>query len=405
LEEAKHPQCLLLDATGVFPLFSGEQPLTDLILRELAERRLSVRVAIADTIGSAWAAARFLTNAGPAIIPAGQPDAILALPVKALRHSPPLIEKHHKLGLKTIQQVQRLDRSALKARFGSDILLRMQQLTGECRELITPCRPAPLWEVRRDLESGTSDFQVAEQLCLAVLQDLIRMLQTRHLGASELCCRLLTEDRGHHEFSLRLREATADVRHLGELLRLKLEQVTLGSALVGIHLKAEASAPLKWHELQLFAEESRQQARQLTVLLDRLSNRLGPEAVVHALPRPDPIPERALEFVPVSQTPPASMAAAGQPLLPLDRPLCLLPEPEPIQVLAIVPEGPPSVLFWEGSRKVIAKCFGPERIESGWWRGASIRRDYYRVETQEGQQFWLFRRIFDQTWFLHGKAF
>jgi protein ImuB len=279
----------------------------------------------------------------------------------------------------------------------------MQQLTGECGEWITPCRPAPLWEVRRDLETGTSDFQVVEQLCLTVLQDLIRMLQARHLGASELSCRLLTEDQSCHEFSLRLREATADVRHLGELLRLKLEQVTLGSALVGIHLKAEASAPLKWHELQLFAEESRHQARQLTVLLDRLSNRLGPEAVVYALPRSDPIPERALEFVPVSHIP--QTQAETQPLLPLDRPLCLLPEPEPIQVLAIVPDGPPSVFFLAGSRQVITQCFGPERIESGWWRGASIRRDYYRVETTEGQRFWLFRRLADQTWFLHGKAF
>lgn len=405
LEDVDPPQSLLLDVTGVCALFSGEQPLAEQILRELARWQLSVRVAIADTIGAAWAAARFLAKPGqPVLISTGQLDPVFALPVAGLRLGRPLIDKLHKLGLQTIHQVLRLDRSSLKARFGNDLLLRIEQLTGERGELMTPCRPAPVWEVRRGLEIGTTDFQIVEQMALSLLRDLIERLQTRHLGVSELCSRFLTEDRAVHEISIPLREATADLRHLGELLRLKLERLTLNSALVGIHLKAEAVSPLKWQELHLFAEESRHQARQLTVLLDRLSNRLGPQAVVYAIPGTDPIPERTLEFLPVAQSPHPSPVKADPPL-PLDRPLCLLPEPQPIEVWAVVPDGPPSALFLDGSRTTIRQCFGPERIESGWWRGSSIRRDYYRVETQDGQHFWLFRRIPDQTWFLHGKAF
>ncbi len=406
LEDSEHPQSLLLNVTGVAALFAGEEPLVEQIVRELAEQKFSVRVAIGDTIAAAWAAARFLaTDQRPAILPAGQFDPIRALPVEGLRLGPPLISKLYKLGLRSIGQVLQLERSALKARFGKDLLIRIEQLTGEREELITPCRPAPAWEIRRDLEIGTAHFQSIEQLSLALLRELLERLQTRHLGICELCYRLLMEDRTAQELALRLREATADARHLGELLRLKWERLKLNSPVVGIYLKAETVAPLKWQELLLFAEESRQQVRQLLRLLDRLSHRLGPDAVVYAVPGSDPIPERAVEFRPVSNASEFLPSKACQSLLPLDRPLCLLPEPQPIDVMAVVPDGPPSAVFLEGSRKVITQCWGPERIESGWWRGPSIRRDYYRIETQEGGRYWIFRQIPEQTWFLHGKTF
>ena len=49
-----------------------------------------------------------------------------------------------------------------------------------------------------------------------------------------------------------------------------------------------------------------------------------------------------------------------------------------------------------------SRIWGPERIQTGWWRGQSALRDYYRVETAEGQWFWLFRQLSDRRWFLHG---
>jgi protein ImuB len=51
---------------------------------------------------------------------------------------------------------------------------------------------------------------------------------------------------------------------------------------------------------------------------------------------------------------------------------------------------------------VVARHWGPERIETGWWRGRTIRRDYYRVEITSGNRFWLFRQLDDDNWFLHG---
>ena len=59
-------------------------------------------------------------------------------------------------------------------------------------------------------------------------------------------------------------------------------------------------------------------------------------------------------------------------------------------------------LAWQGRSVLIRACAGPERIETGWWGGAAARRDYYRVETESGARYWIFRDLAASTWFLHG---
>jgi protein ImuB len=76
--------------------------------------------------------------------------------------------------------------------------------------------------------------------------------------------------------------------------------------------------------------------------------------------------------------------------------------PVGVEVMSIVPDGPPLRFSWNNRQHVVTQSWGPERIETGWWRSRHIRRDYYRVETTHGQRFWLFRQIDAGTWFLHG---
>src|SRR5207302_1119296 len=83
------------------------------------------------------------------------------------------------------------------------------------------------------------------------------------------------------------------------------------------------------------------------------------------------------------------------------RPLRLR-EPAPIDVVAVVPDGPPARFTWAGVDYVVTRCWGPERIEAGWWRGDDVRRDYYVVATQLGTRLWIFRRPGDGRWWLHG---
>jgi len=77
--------------------------------------------------------------------------------------------------------------------------------------------------------------------------------------------------------------------------------------------------------------------------------------------------------------------------------------PQALEVLSISPDGPPVSFRLKGQKCEVAGSAGPERIETGWWRGRSVRRDYWRVETAAGQRFWLFRQLADGQWFLHGE--
>ena len=70
--------------------------------------------------------------------------------------------------------------------------------------------------------------------------------------------------------------------------------------------------------------------------------------------------------------------------------------------MSVMPEGPPLRFPFRGEEHRVARAWGPERIETGWWRGPPVARDYYRVATTAGRRFWLFRRLDDGRWFLHG---
>jgi protein ImuB len=85
------------------------------------------------------------------------------------------------------------------------------------------------------------------------------------------------------------------------------------------------------------------------------------------------------------------------------RPLWVFDPPQLIDVVALAIAGPPAMFHYQRRRYRVTGSCGPERIETGWWRGPSSRRDYYRVETESGQRFWLFRDLQDQRWFLHGE--
>ena len=70
--------------------------------------------------------------------------------------------------------------------------------------------------------------------------------------------------------------------------------------------------------------------------------------------------------------------------------------------MSVAPDGPPAWFRYQGREYEVSAAAGPERLETGWWRGADVRRDYFRVTTEGGQQFWVFRELKTQRWYVHG---
>jgi protein ImuB len=135
--------------------------------------------------------------------------------------------------------------------------------------------------------------------------------------------------------------------------------------------------------------------------------------VVH-LPQDTHIPERAVMAVPAQHHLAAAALAAwparaeGEPPL---RPLRLFERPEQIQVIAQVPDGPPARFVWRRAAHAVVRAEGPERVAMEWWqvKGATLTRDYFRVEDEAGLRFWLYRelmqeegRVVQPNWFMHG---
>ncbi len=146
------------------------------------------------------------------------------------------------------------------------------------------------------------------------------------------------------------------------------------------------------------------------------STRLGPGRIRRLAARDSHIPEQAQLALPALTHPAAPLRlpppAPGDPPL---RPLLLFDPPQPVEVIAEVPDGPPLRFRWQRKLLDVRRYEGPERIAAEWWRrrggeapgGGGLTRDYYRVEDQRGRRFWIFRHGLyaeraDPRWFLHG---
>ena len=408
LEDAQDPESLLLDVTGLSHLFGGEELLAHQIEQQFDHRGLSCRVAIADSIGSAWALAHCHPADGAIVVPAGQSlAAVTPLPLEALRLSPDSEALLAELGIRQIGQLLKLPRSTLSARFGAEILKRLDQLTSGRGEVIVARQPVCPLERHWLFECPTDrremiDFAI-EQLTAQLCQDV----SSQPKGILRLHCRLETERAGGSDFSIGLFRPSASPRHLLDLIRLRMESLRLAEPVVAVRMGAVSIAPLQFNQQELFNEEhSREAPRALAALVDRLSSRLGRQAVLRAWLLPDAQPEYACQYSPLAglpsrrrrpKRPAAAVPAAGQ------RPVKLYSTPAPIVVVAVAPDGPPVRFQWQGCDQRIAVTWGPERIETGWWRTRCVRRDYYRVETVQGNRFWLFRRLTDGQWFIQGE--
>ncbi len=427
-EHAAAPESLFFDVTGLGPLLGGEEALARRIVEWFRHRGLEVRLAIADTLGAAWALAHF----GPAEFSDPRPpapDPLSPLPVEALRLPGPTVDLLHQLGLYRIGQLEQLPREDLTSRFGPELLQRLDQAAGRLPETVPALVPPPEFEVRRLLEYPSTRREVIGSLLESAVGQLSQMLLRLDRGALRLDCRLDCEGTKVAELSVGLFQPTASPRHLFELIQMPLERLLLPAAVTGVCLRAPLTAPLPQRQQELFVDacEFASHGRLLASLIDRLSSRLGEKAVVRPRLVADAQPELAWRYDSLvdsrgqrrvgrkgdrpifvaghhaergrhkNRDSPQGPAAELPP-----RPLRLLRRPIPLAVVSIAPDGPPLQFTWQAREHRVADARGPERIETGWWRGRPIGRDYYRVATAAGACFWLFRRLRDAKWFLHG---
>lgn len=458
LEDGSAPQSLLLDVTGCAACFGGEDRLLQRASHEFRHHGWAVRIALADTLGAAWALAHYsvgrISNPsqsmtdGLKIRPAETEKALLPLPPAALRLSAETIYLLAQLGIDRIEALLALPRSAIPARFGPLLLQRLDQALGRMSEVIVPHRlPADI-EAAFAFEPPTPHLAVVNQALEQLLDQVHTILHARGWGARHIECRLAHEVAAPDRIELGLVRASACPKHLGMLLHTRLEQVKLAEPVSEVKLCVVQTEPLVAEQGEFFADELPLVQERLAALIDRLSNRLGKEVVTQVVLVPDHQPEYACRFEPMIGSPrrqqtgktsrrhrqqtggnrgaggsPARSAreppalrhqmeetahrqqtgeTAPEPPSVGPRPIQLWRAPVCIEVMSAVPEGPPLRIRWEGVEQRVIRSWGPERIETGWWRGGDIHRDYYIAATDRGMRFWVFRSRENGRWFVHG---
>ena len=520
IEAGESPESVMLDITGVAHLFGGEAELIAAVRRHVQRQGYTPRLAIADTLGAAWAMAHAASDT-ESIVPPGRPPVastegwtaplppvLLDLPLAALRLERSTEEVLGQLGIDRIGQLLRIPRGDLSVRFGGELLRRLDQAAGTLEE-VAPWLPPPIdLDVRQFLDFPTTDRATLHVILARLIEQLCDQLRQRRRGGMVWEYRLFSPDDPPIERQIRLVRPAASPRDVMPLIDLQLEfqpsprrrrgvRQDFSGRFPGIHqvrVHVSQSVELVDRQLRLFADDEGAAAAiprrtaalrrtairatgaalkpqavepgSLTIrspfepsataarasspsspssrdvrdelpplalahLINRLSARLGTAAVVSARLQPEPLPEQACQWRPLiaceSETPGAEaprsertsadvsrrsrrrvVTVAACPAAenppghgPLQRPLRLC-EPERLQVLETSSEGAPAAVVCDHRRHRISAAWGPERLETGWWRGSMIRRDYWRVELDDGRWLWLFQQLGDSAWFLHG---
>jgi protein ImuB len=398
---------LLLDATGAAHLFGGEDEWLASIPRELGRFGLNARAGLADTIGAAWAAARYGASAATRIAPGETRTALADYPPAALRLSSDILGDLDRLGLRRIADLAALVRASdprrgLDARFGPEPLRRLRQAFGEIDEPLDPDIPVPAMRARLTFAEPVSTPEDIARIVERLALELCAKLEAAELGLRRARLIALRADGTAAHLALGTSRPMRDAKALVRLFAEHLPKLDPGFGIDTALLDAEIASPLSLRQSVIALPDGDPDLGDLAPLVDRLINRLGAANVVRLAPFESHIPERAQIRLPALGVVPPHLRGAKPPANP--RPLRLLAWPEPIEALAELPDGPPRRFRWRKRLHDVVRAEGPERIEPEWWRAPAPPRDYFAIDDREGHRFWVYREgaAGGLRWFLHG---
>jgi len=453
---------LQVDISDTAHFFGGELSLVRTVVWMLAARRIHARAAIADTPSASWAAALFVDRVAATslhafdelqqlprsescrsallktravrglhhgrwlerqqrwvVVPPGrQRHSLKSLPLKSLQLPVGVIDSLAEVGVDSVEQLLRLPRVSLQERFGSVVTLRVSRFLGDVPDPIVPLQESESFVADHSFDMPVIGRDIESTHFRALLERLVRQclqpLVNTNRGVSSLQVRLdANECHDSAVIDVGLYKPTVQVKHLVDLVMLRFERARLPREIINVSVEVMSAETLPYRQQRLFCEATQSDASRFESLLDRLVSRLGSGAVVEPRLLADIQPEASWVATPavsvIGRKPyrsgyflGASKSRFSKPIVGPSRPTFLFSKPRLIDVSSLSTDGLPVRFRWEGRFHVVVRSRGPERIETAWWRGPTVRRDYYIFETDRGGRFWMFRGFRKRSWFLHG---
>ncbi|MEM9531399.1 MAG: DNA polymerase Y family protein [Pseudomonadota bacterium] len=304
------------------------------------------------------------------------PAGFLKLPVGACELDEETQRQLTSMGCGSLGELLKLPREGLLRRFGQPLLDYLDQLLGRRPETLPAYEPASTFASQLELSSEVGDAEALLFSVQRLLGELAQFLRARDQAVSEFELELIHSHGEHTPLKFGLLELDRDSQRLFDLTRERLQQLTLRAPVRQLVLRASRLFAFDAVAEDLF--QARAPLSELARLLERLRARLGADGVHSLGLHADHRPERGSRPWPVNEPSP-QVASPANP-----RPLWLLPRPRPLPGC---------------SGQILS---GPERIESGWWDGVDIRRDYYVVEQRRGERWWIYQDCRTRGWYLHG---
>jgi protein ImuB len=400
------PNAMVMEVGGSLKLFKGLRNLLARLKKGIEELGYAVRLSIAPTpLGATLFARAGVEN--PVNNMRELRSRLVSLPLQSLDLDTGTLTRLTNLGLHHIGDCLRMPRDGLARRFGPQLLLDLDRASGKAPDVRPRFVPPPRFTSRLLLPAAANSCEALAFATHRLLLELCGFLRTRSGGIEGLALELGHPKGPPTRVALELVSASRDAAYLHELLRLRLERLTLPGPVEAIRLHAGNIVSLPARGRNLFSADSsaidkKTKAIQIRALdwltrqslspseqpqlIERLRARLGNEAVCGLCLVPEHRPERSQRS-----------CAPGEAVAPSirygKRPLWLLLEPLPLKTRQDHP-------WLKGRLHLLA---GPERIESGWWDGEDIARDYFVAANPQGSCFWIFREHGDMPhWFLHG---
>jgi protein ImuB len=391
------PSGVLLEVGSTLRLFGGLRALQRRALALARDCGAQVRLACAPTAAAAWLLATSGSVRRRVLKAASCTRRLDALPVAAIEALLPLAPAQRELlealGVQRLGALRALPRAGLQRRFGTALARVLDRAYGDAPEVHDWFEPPERFALKRELLQRADNAEVLVAATQALLPALAGWLQRRWQAATVLVLRL-GHERGREPAPdtllwLQLSTPSRDAVQLALLWRERLQRQVLIAPVYEIELLLEAAVPDGGRPGELLALPG-QGDEERAALLDRLVARLGPQRVQRWQTLADHRPERAQRARPVHE---AITPAPADPAAP-PRPAWLLPAPEPLGHDAL---GRP-----RHGGGTLRLCSRAERIESGWFDGALVRRDYHVAEGSDHRLRWVYREHPAGGWFLHG---
>ena len=398
-----HPQALACEVRSGLKYFGGidtiHQKLKKLVEEQLQQWDLddNFLYAASPTISGSLLLARSGHNA-LVYRKENLRSALGQLPTDVLHLNREQGRRLHNMGVRYLRDIWRLPSDGVRKRFGSKFVDQLDKALGKAPEPTCNYVPPPAFITSYDLPYELENLDRVLPIVDELLAQLCDFLRRRDLSTSHLILSLLHEKRDSTDVSIGLRQASRSQQHLMLLLETHFSQLSIPSPVTAIKIEvikfdsfiAESNSLLK----EAVPGLPKQNDSSLVQFMEQLQARLGNNHIKFVSNMAQHCPEHAsmqLDYSDDSNR--RKSIGKVRKVSNNPRPLWLLQDP----VLLHINKGR---LFY---RKPIAILSGPERIETHWWSGADICRDYYVARESSGSRLWIYQEKGSvKKWYLHG---